>query len=128
MGGQPARFGLGWRGWKAVCFIAALATGLIYSACHTRDAAADEVAEPLRQKLRAEYSLPQVSSTDGLRFRSITARGLFRTLWVRVEIEVDGRDPPDGRPVRYFRWHRSAALGQWLLDGETTALAYHLPF
>jgi hypothetical protein len=139
-----------WSGWKAGCFVVALASGLIYSAVHTRDAAADEIVEPLRQKLLAEYVLPQATAatsalrTQGreaaaqvaagipgagdIRFRSVTARGLFRTLWVRVEIEVNGHDPPDGRAVRYFRLHRSAALGQWLLDGETTALAYHLPF
>ena len=149
MDGHAALFGKRWRGRRVICFLGTLSAAVIYSACHTRDAAADEVVEPLRQRLLAEYSFPAgaaapaaartqgresaprpatISAGASIRFRSITARGLFRTIWVRVEIEVDGHDPPDGRRVRYFRWHRSASQGQWFLDGETTALAYHLPF
>ncbi len=44
---------------------------------------------------------------------------------VRVEISVAGKDPPDGKRVRYYAMSHSVVTG-WYLERETTALSYYL--
>jgi hypothetical protein len=58
---------------------------------------------------------------------SMEARGRGDRVVVRVEITVDGKPPPDGRNVRYFRMRHSMLTG-WRIKRETTALSYHLTF
>ena len=62
-----------------------------------------------------------------VRLTSIRAKGSSTEPIVRVEIEVDGKEPPDGRPVRYFHMRYSTLTG-WRCVRETTAFAYYTRF
>jgi len=44
---------------------------------------------------------------------------------VKVEVQVAGKDPPDGRRVRYFRMSHSTVTG-WRVRWEASAFSYYL--
>lgn len=73
---------------------------------------------------KIEALAAEVLATEKIEFVSVKARGTDEVV-VRVEIEVDGRDPPDGKKVRYFLLqHR---MGQaWRVKWETTSWSYYL--
>lgn len=58
-------------------------------------------------------------------FSEIRGRGTPDDLVVRVRIRVDGRPPPYGNEVRYFRMEYSL-LTKWRLKHETTKWSYYL--
>jgi hypothetical protein len=58
---------------------------------------------------------------------SISARGRGEKIIARAEIRVGGEEPPDGRPVRYFRMRHSMATG-WTVRSETQSWSYYLAF
>ena len=57
----------------------------------------------------------------------LDVRGTMLRAVARVTYQVDGRTPPDGRPVRYLRLHQSG-LGDWTVDRSGTALSYYFLF
>ncbi len=75
--------------------------------------------EELQEKGEELLSLSEVQ------FISISARGRGDDIVVKVEIRVSGQEPPDGKPVRYFRMEHSVVTG-WRVLHETTALSYYL--
>jgi hypothetical protein len=44
---------------------------------------------------------------------------------VKIEIQVAGKDPPDGKRVRYYKMSHSTVTG-WRVRRETTMLSYYL--
>jgi hypothetical protein len=100
--------------------------------------------EAVRSYLQSQYirevlaTLPNsrpVSEADGERLqraqrievRSAVVRGWGRSRIVRAEVTTDGRQPPNGRGVRYLRV-RNAWPDQWYVTGETSAVLYALKF
>jgi len=55
----------------------------------------------------------------------VEVRGRGDDIVVKVEVQVAGKDPPDGRRVRYFRMSHSSVTG-WRMRYETSALSYYL--
>ena len=62
---------------------------------------------------------------DQIEFTSISARGRGDDVRVKLEIQVAGQDPPDGRRVRYYQLSHSTVTG-WRVRREITALSYYL--
>lgn len=78
-----------------------------------------------RQGLPIE-PVPPVVQRD-VEFTSIAARGEIgaRETVVRAEITVDGSQPPDSRPIRYFRLTPKYG-GGWEVLGETDSYRYFM--
>ncbi|UCF41770.1 MAG: hypothetical protein JSW43_05445 [Gemmatimonadota bacterium] len=134
-------------GWKALLMllIAAGFVGYRYYAMQTtlETGAADELrfwlaAEYIAQGLpaleeavelgdptAAEELARDIVARDRIEFTEMSARGAPEDLAVRVRIRVDGRVPPVGREVRYFRMRYSTVTG-WRMRWETTKLGYYL--
>ena len=100
------------KGWKAIAALAVIAAIFGGKFLMERRTLGLEVAEELLGLARIE--LP-----------SIQARGRGDDVVVRVEIRVDGKEPPEGESVRYYRMSHSALTG-WRVRRETTALSYYL--
>ena len=64
---------------------------------------------------------------DNIDIVSIKARGSDGDYVARVEIRVAGAEPPDGKPVRYFRMSHSSLTG-WFVEHEASAVSYYLAF
>ncbi len=136
-------------GWKAVLVLVAVAgfLGYRYYALHTT--VATEAADELRFWLAAEYmaaGLPaleqavesgdavaaeiqaqEILARERIEFTELSARGSPEDVVVRAEILVDGRAPPVGEPVRYFRMEHSMVTG-WRMQREVHAISYYLKF
>ncbi len=134
-------------GWKALVALAVLAGFLGYRSYAMRATLATEAADELRLWLGAEYqaaglpaleralaagdraaaerSATEILARDRIAFVDLRARGTPDDVVVRAEIAVDGRPPPVGAAVRYFRMQYSAVTG-WRLARETTAVSYYL--
>ena len=136
-------------GWKAVLVLVAVAgfLGYRYHTLHTT--VATEAADELRFWLAAEYmaaGLPaleqavesgdavaaeiqaqDILARERIEFTELSARGSPEDVVVRAEILVDGRAPPVGGPVRYFRMEHSMVTG-WRMQREVHAISYYLKF
>ncbi len=136
-------------GWKAVLVLVAVAgfLGYRYHTLHTT--VATEAADELRFWLAAEYmaaGLPaleqavesgdavaaeiqaqEILARERIEFTELSARGSPEDVVVRAEILVDGRAPPVGGPVRYFRMEHSMVTG-WRMQREVHAISYYLKF
>ncbi len=66
-------------------------------------------------------------SRDRVEIVSIQARGKGDDVAVQVEIEVDDRDPPDGKRIRYLRMSHSTLIG-WQYEHEISKWGYYLTF
>ena len=58
---------------------------------------------------------------------ALDVRGSLMRAVARVEFDVDGAAPPDGRRVRYLRLHQTIGSG-WMVDRSTTRLQYYFLF
>lgn len=136
-------------GWKAVVVLLIIVAFAAYRFQAARATLPTDGSDELKLWLTSEYiseGLPaleqaieandsaavseaanEVLSRDRVTFRKIAARGLLDDIVVRVEIQVDGGAPPVGDRVRYFRMHFSTITG-WIMDYETTVVAYYLNF
>ncbi len=136
-------------GWKALVALVVVAgfLGYRYYALHTT--VATEAADELRFWLAAEYiaaGLPaleeavesgdavaaelqaqEILARERIEFTEISARGSADDVVVRVELLVDGRAPPVGKPVRFFRMKHSMVTG-WRMQREVHAISYYLRF
>lgn len=134
-------------GWKALVALVVLAGFVGYRYYAMRATMATEAADELRLWLAAEYqaaglpelehalatgdraaaqrSATEIIARDRIVFIGLEGRGKPDDLVVRAEISVDGRPPPVGSAVRYFRMQYSAVTG-WRLTRETTAVSYYL--
>jgi hypothetical protein len=127
-------------GWPAVVAII-LAVGIYGLAfVASRKALDDEALAPIRLQLQGEYAsalLPAVNPAapdseavarltelDQLELVSVSARGSGEDVVVRVEPRINGRVPPDGKEVRYYRMSYSTLTG-WRMRYETTAFSYY---
>ncbi len=84
------------------------------------------VQNPSGKEKQIEEMVKQIS-LDSVRIASIKARGKGDDVAVRVEITVDGKDPPDGKRIRYFRMSHSTLIG-WQYDYEIGKWRYNLTF
>lgn len=66
-------------------------------------------------------------SRDNLQIVSIESRGKGDDIAVKVEIEIDGKNPPDGKRTRYFRMSHSTLIG-WQYQHEIGKWGYYLTF
>ena len=73
---------------------------------------------------RAEALTDEIQAMQAIEFVSIGKRGTDEFV-VRLEIEVDGRDPPDGERVRYFVLTYSEITG-WRVKREAYWWSYWL--
>ncbi|MDH3290514.1 MAG: hypothetical protein OEO20_08245 [Gemmatimonadota bacterium] len=134
-------------GWKALAALVVLAGFVGYRYSAMRATLATEAADELRMWLAAEYqaaglpeleralaagdraaaerSAAEIIARDRISFVDLRARGKPDDLVVRAEIAVDGRPPPVGGAIRYFRMRYSTVSG-WRLVRETTVLSYLL--
>ena len=71
--------------------------------------------------------LVKTISRERVQIVSIQARGTGDDVAVRVEIEVDGKAPPDGKRVRYFAMSHSTVVG-WQYEDEISKWGYYLTF
>lgn len=72
-----------------------------------------------------EAEVEGVLNLEKIQIKSIKARGRRDDVVVRVEFMVDGKPPPDGKSVRYFKMRHSLITG-WSMKRNTTALSYYL--
>ena len=113
-----------------------------------------DALEELKMYLSSEYASPDVAAlsqklssgelTDAealdatarimgasnIEFPSYDARGMWKgrdggEVIVKVTIRVDGADPPDGEPIRYYRMRYRPLVG-WKVGARTSALLYWL--
>jgi hypothetical protein len=128
-------------GVKAVVVILALAGFGVFRLVSARSALDTQGTEELSMWLRAEYASRYLSNLDAatitpeevesllaldrITFSSIRGNGTPSDMVVRVEIEVDGQPPPDGRSVRYWRMEHSMLTG-WRMQREANVLLYYL--
>ncbi len=66
----------------------------------------------------------EVEAAGKIEFVSIKARGTDEVV-VRVEIQVDGHDPPRGERVRYFILKHTMGMAWWVKH-ETSSWSYYL--
>ncbi|MEW5736645.1 MAG: hypothetical protein AB1921_17505 [Thermodesulfobacteriota bacterium] len=135
-------------GWKAVVAILVLLGLLGWRYAESRRTLGTEAADVVRHWLVAEYTrnnlatwTPEERSFDNkeeaaqkaqellaasrVTILSIQARGSGDDVVVRVEVQVDGKTPPDGRSVRYFRMSHSALIG-WQMRYDAGPWAWYL--
>lgn len=134
-------------GWKAVVVIVVVAVVAALRLGAGRASLPTDGADALRVWLHAEYvreGLPaleaaieandaaaaetqaqEILASDRIVFRSLKARGSTSEVLVRVEIQVDGGEPPVGNSVRYFVMEHSMITG-WRMVYETSAISYYL--
>ena len=74
---------------------------------------------------QAEQAAEQLLKLNRIDIKSIKARGKGDDIVVRVEITVDGKTPPDGKRIRYFRMRHSMITG-WTMKRGATSLSYYL--
>lgn len=74
---------------------------------------------------QAELAAEQLLKLNRIDIKSIKARGKGDDIVVRVEITVDGKTPPDGKRIRYFRMKHSMITG-WTMKRGATSLSYYL--
>lgn len=79
-------------------------------------------AMPSAEADRAAEELLKLQKID---IKSIGARGKDDDIVVRVEVEVDGKVPPDGKSVRYFRMTHSTITG-WRMKWDASWISYYL--
>lgn len=133
------------KGWKAVAALAVIIVILVATFRAERRTLESEAADELKVWIRSEYLArglhgvdpgqlteeelqakgEELLSLNEVQFTSISARGRGDDIVVKVEIRVSGEEPPDGKPVRYFRMSHSTVTG-WRVRRETTALSYYL--
>jgi hypothetical protein len=133
------------KGWKAIAALAVIVAVLAGKFLAERSTLESEAADELKLWLRGEYVSRGLHGVDTgqmtdeelqakgeellalneVEFASIAARGRGDDVVVKVEIRVSGEEPPDGKPVRYFRMSHSTVTG-WRVRHETTALSYYL--
>jgi len=131
----------GWAAVPALLFVLAFAG---YRLAASKSTLAEEATAKLRLQLKGEYAArhlegvdPRTLSRDRMDPRvaklqaleridlvSISSRGRDPT-YVRVEIRVDGKEPPDGRPVRYWCMEYSVITG-WRVVREISSWKYYL--
>jgi hypothetical protein len=132
------------KGWPAIFVLLAIAAVFVGKIVMERSTLATEAAEELKVYLRGEYASmmlhgvnaeqltddqleatgEQLLKLEDIRFIDIRAKGRGDDVVVRVEIEVGGEDPPDGKQVRYYNMERSA-ITRWRVLHQTTALSYY---
>lgn len=133
------------KGRKAIAALVIIGAAIVWKFAAERSTLASEAAEEIKLWLRAEYLAAGMEGFDPSRlseeeaqargeelfslseieFTSIGARGRGDDIIVKVEIQVGGKDPPDGRRVRYYRMSHSTVTG-WRVRYETTRLSYYL--
>ncbi|UCC48518.1 MAG: hypothetical protein JSV41_13835 [Gemmatimonadota bacterium] len=133
------------KGWKAIAALLIIGAAIVWKFAAERSTLASEAADELKFWLRAEYLAAgmqgfdpsqlseeeaqargeELLSLSEIEFTSIGARGRGDDIVVKVEVQVAGQDPPDGRRVRYFRMSHSIVTG-WRVRYEATALSYYL--
>lgn len=93
--------------------------------------AGEALDDPKWQNLDAMSSAEADRAAEGLLklaridIKSIGARGKGDNIIVRVEIAVDGKAPPDGKPIRYFRMTHSTITG-WRMKWDAHWVSYYL--
>ena len=86
---------------------------------------------PLREALAAgdraaaKRNAELLVRLEKITFPSIGSRGAGTKRVIRVEVEVDGSEPPDGQPVRYFHAEHSTLLG-WRIKRKAYWWSYYL--
>jgi len=133
------------KGWKAIAALAIIVVIVVANFRAERSTLESEAADELKFWLRGEYVSSGLHGVDPdqmtdeelqakgeellklseIEFTSIKARGRGDDIVVKVEVRVSGQEPPDGRPVRYFRMEHSVVTG-WRVRHQTTALSYYL--
>ncbi len=133
------------KGLPAVLVIVVIVVGAAGKFYLERSTLESEAVERIKLQLQGEYSARELSNVDvdqlsaaeleaaaeqlmslsDIVFTSTAARGKGDDVVVRVEISVAGKDPPDGKGVRYYVMSHSVVTG-WHLERETTALSYYL--
>ena len=64
---------------------------------------------------------------ENISIRNLKARGSGDDVAVRFEITVNGKAPPDGKRIRYFRMSHSPLTG-WQYEYEIDKWRYYLSF
>lgn len=135
-------------GGRAILVLVAIAGVVIWRQSSMKASLDDEAATEIKQWLALRYaaeameehlarektgdasrvdskSLDRVLESSQVEIVSIDAKGQPDDVVVRVEVRVAGKEPPDGRGVRYFRMSHSLAAG-WRLRHETGKWSYRL--
>jgi len=137
----------GWQAIAAVVLLFGYWGVSAYSHVRTVD---DDMRDAIRQYLLNEYSgrslkdvqrilkeaksgqliedLPEVQQRD-VQFSSASAVGRYGAPFevIRVQITVDGGQPPEGAAVRYFRVEH-VTTDKWLVVGQSDSYSYYSEF
>ncbi|MBW1743447.1 MAG: hypothetical protein JRJ47_08470 [Deltaproteobacteria bacterium] len=73
----------------------------------------------------ADLAAEELLKLQKIDIKSIGARGKGDNIVVRVEIEVDGKAPPDGKSIRYFHMRHSTITG-WSMKRDASWPSYYL--
>jgi hypothetical protein len=73
----------------------------------------------------ADQAAEEILRLNRIEIKSIGARGKGDDIVVRVEIEVDGKAPPDGKSIRYFHMRHSTITG-WTMKWDAHWFSYYL--
>ena len=76
-------------------------------------------------KAEVDALADKVSAAQCVDVQFLKARGLGSNVVVKVKITVDGKTPPDGKDIRYYRVNYSYLFG-WTYDQEVGPLSYWL--
>lgn len=130
------------KGVPALVLILAIGAFYVWRTTAARADLEQGAAQELRIWLRAEYARQYLSRAEegqplppaltdsilaaqNITFPSIKARGTHNDMVVRAEFLLDGKPPPDGKNVRYYRMTYSMVTG-WIMKAETYAFSYYL--
>ncbi|MCP4899597.1 MAG: hypothetical protein GY906_21740 [bacterium] len=134
------------KGWPAVAVIAAVVVFFGFKVFIVHSTLGPEELDGVRLWLQAEYSsmhiddlreavensdkakvnalAGEIQAAEKIEFVSIKMRGTDEVV-VRLEIEVDGQDPPRGDRVRYFILDHTFGSA-WHVERETSSWSYYL--
>lgn len=136
------------RGWKAVAVLLAFAGFVLFNRYASRRTLDSDAVEAIKPWIVSAYCRPALAKLEArpldqltpaerqalsdnllraqkVEIKSIAARGSGDSIICKVEVLVDGRVPPDGRTVRFYRMSYSHLLG-WIYKQESNALMWHL--
>ncbi len=132
------------KGWMALPVLVLFVGFAGYRLFSIKTTLASEAAEELKVWIRADYArsylecidvnkldkqtldphIEAMAALEKVQIVVISFRGTD-PVYVKAEIRVDGKEPPDGRPIRYFLMEYSTLTG-WRVLREISALRYHL--
>ena len=140
---NDVQFNFKFKGWMAVPVLLLVIGFFAYKFFAIKSTLASEATQELKLQLQGEYTsiglkgidiqkldrhrvdprVQKLLDASKVEFVSVSSKGTD-PVYIRVEIRVNGNEPPDGKPVRYYKMKYSTLTG-WRVLREVSWWSYY---